>query len=60
MKNEKTLCKVLLDLSAFAFDQNPSDKTAREDYEEAFRLARKYDLQDLDSYSELMGGITSN
>jgi hypothetical protein len=60
MKNEKMMCKVLLDLCAFACTQDPGDRKARDDYEEAYRLAQNYDLPDLKTYRDYMETVGYN
>jgi len=60
MKNEKTMCKVLLDLCAFACSQNPRNKEALADYEEAYRLAQNFDLPDLKIYRDYMESFGFN
>ncbi|MFC2160046.1 hypothetical protein ACFLRW_01110 [Acidobacteriota bacterium] len=59
MNMEKILCMVLLDLCAFACTQakETQRKEVRKNYEEAFRLAEKLDLPDIQTYEVLMQGI---
>jgi hypothetical protein len=56
MKREKMLCMILLDLCAFACSLAPEAKKQemRDDYEDAYRMAIKYGLPDLQSYEDLV------
>lgn len=54
------MCKVLLDLCAFACSQNPRNKEALADYEEAYRLAQNFDLPDLKIYRDYMESFGFN
>jgi len=59
MNKEKMLCMVLLDLCAFACTQakEAQRKEVRENYEDAFKLAKKFDLPDIQTYEILMEGV---
>ena len=62
MQNEKMMCKALLDLCAFAYIQSPIDTRdeARKEYEEAYFLAKKSGLKDIQTFEDLMEYVSRN
>ena len=53
------LCMVLLDLCAFACTQAQDEqkREARENYETAYRMAKKLNLPDILTYKQLIEGL---
>jgi hypothetical protein len=62
MENEKMMCKVLLDLCAFAYSQSTPDSRSEaiKSYKEAYFMAQKYGLQDIQSFEDLMEQVGRN
>ena len=56
------MCKVLLDLCAFAYSESTPESRdeAIEDYKEAYFMAQKYDLRDIQYYEDLMEFMSRN
>ena len=62
MEHEKMMCKVLLDLCAFAYSQSTpeSRNEAIRSYKEAYFMAQKYGFQDMTYFEDLMEFVGRN